>query len=249
MSEPDLLPVRMLSEFAYCPRLFYLMHVDGRWADNEYTIEGQHAHRRVDRFDDLLPDPGANASAEKEAEGGDEPPEINRSVSLASERLGLVAKLDLVSTAGDEAVPVETKRGRVPNNEERSWEPERVQLMAQGMLLREHGYRCDHGVLYFRQSRTRVDIAFTPELEARTLELIEQAVRSTRVRSLPRPLEDSPKWVEQPAPETCERSFPRLGESSLRIRAVSASRAKKPIPIFDSFVVGSDLQLLIHNDF
>jgi len=24
----------MLNEFAYCPRLFHLMHVEGRWADN-----------------------------------------------------------------------------------------------------------------------------------------------------------------------------------------------------------------------
>ena len=77
---------------------------------------------------------------------------------LGSERLGLTAKLDLVSTAADEAVSVDTKRGRVPNNPERSWDPDRVQLMAQGLLLREHGYRCDHGVLYFAGSRTRVDI-------------------------------------------------------------------------------------------
>jgi len=26
----DLLPVRMLNEYAYCPRLFHLMHVEGR---------------------------------------------------------------------------------------------------------------------------------------------------------------------------------------------------------------------------
>ena len=26
------LPVRMLNEFVYCPRLFHLMHVEGRWA-------------------------------------------------------------------------------------------------------------------------------------------------------------------------------------------------------------------------
>jgi len=29
---PDLLPVRMLNEYAYCPRLFHLMHVEGRWS-------------------------------------------------------------------------------------------------------------------------------------------------------------------------------------------------------------------------
>jgi CRISP-associated protein Cas1 len=106
---------------------------------------------------------------------GREPPEISRSVHLTSERLGITGKPDLVSTAGDEAVPVDTKRGRPPNNPERSWEPERVQLMAQGLLLREHGYRTDHGVLYFAGSRTRVDVPFTDELEARTLQLIDEA--------------------------------------------------------------------------
>ena len=47
--ESDLLPVRMLNEYVYCPRLFYLMHVDGRWDDNAHTAEGRHVHRRVDR--------------------------------------------------------------------------------------------------------------------------------------------------------------------------------------------------------
>lgn len=117
-NDPDLLPVRMLNEYAYCPRLFHFMHVDGRWADNVYTVEGRDVHRRVDRLDHVLPDPQRGAADEDEA--GDEPPRIARSVSLGSDRLGLTAKLDLVSTAGDEAVPVDTKRGRVPDNPERS---------------------------------------------------------------------------------------------------------------------------------
>ena len=56
------------------------------------------------------------------------------------------------------------KRGRVPDNAERSWEPERVQLCAQGLILRENGYRCDGGVLYFVESRTRVPVAFDDAL-------------------------------------------------------------------------------------
>src|SRR5690606_20979972 len=193
---PDLLPVRMLNEFVYCPRLFHFMHVEGRWEDNVYTVEGKDAHRRVDRLDHVLPDPEASdgTKARKDDEGeGDERPTISRSVSLGSPRLGITAKLDLVSTAGDEAVPVDTKRGRVPNNPERSWEPERVQLMAQGLLLREHGYRCDHGVLYFECSKTRVDVPFTPELEARTLRYIEEARAAALSSVLPDPLVDSPK--------------------------------------------------------
>jgi CRISPR-associated protein Cas1 len=202
---PDLLPVRMLNEYAYCPRLFHLMHVEGRWADNAYTVEGRNVHRRADRLDHILPDPdngapedqgraeGGNGNRQDAGREGDEPPTIIRSVVLGSVALGLTGKLDLVSTADDVAVPVETKRGRVPNNEERSYEPERVQLMAQGLLLRESGYQCDHGVLYFAASRTRVDVPFTPELQQRTLDLIREAREACSATTSPPPLEDSPK--------------------------------------------------------
>jgi CRISPR-associated protein Cas1 len=197
---PDLLPVRMLNEFAYCPRLFHLMHVEGRWADNVYTVEGRHVHRRVDKLDHVLP--GAPGEEPEQLpldtmEVGDAPPEVARSVPMGSEALGITAKLDLVSVddqaSPPEAVPVETKRGRVPKNEERSWEPERVQLMAQGLLLREQGYHCDHGVLYFAGSRVRVDVPFTDELEALTRAFIAGARAAAQSRVLPPPLEESPK--------------------------------------------------------
>lgn len=51
--EPDndrYLPARMINECAYCPRLFYLMHVEGQFAPNAETVEGDHVHRQVDRF-------------------------------------------------------------------------------------------------------------------------------------------------------------------------------------------------------
>src|SRR5207248_2296553 len=146
----------------YCPRRFHLMYVEGRWDDNAYTVEGRHVHRRVDRLDHLLPNADADGDASGKDAGkaaaGDDPPVVSRSVPLASTSLGLSAKLDLVSSDGAEAVPVETKRGRVPNNAERCHDTHRVQLMAQGLLLREHGYHCDHGVVYFARSRTRVDV-------------------------------------------------------------------------------------------
>ncbi|HSW31654.1 MAG TPA: CRISPR-associated endonuclease Cas1 [Longimicrobiales bacterium] len=196
-TEEGLLPVRMLNEYAYCPRLFHLMLVEGRWADNVYTEEGREAHRRVDRLEHVLPDPEgaplAEAAESAADESGDDRPTVSRSVSLGSDDLGITAKLDLVATAGEDAVPVETKRGRVPRNEERSWEPERVQLMAQGLLLREHGYSCDHGVLYYAGSRTRVDVPFTADLEGRTLRFIAEAKAAALSSEFPPPLDDSPK--------------------------------------------------------
>ncbi|MGH7467579.1 MAG: CRISPR-associated endonuclease Cas4g/Cas1g [Longimicrobiales bacterium] len=210
---PDLLPVRMLNEYTYCPRLFHLMHVEGRWADNVYTEEGHEVHRRVDRLDHVLPDARASSDEEDE-EDGEEPPTVSRSVQLGSETLGIIAKMDLVATAGDEAVPVDTKRGKPPRNPERSWEPERVQLMAQGLLLREHGYRSDHGVLYYAGARTRVQVPFSPELEARTLRLIEEARAAAHRDVLPDPLDDSPKC------NGCSLSGICLPDETLALREV-----------------------------
>jgi hypothetical protein len=45
---PTLLPARMLNEFVYCPRLFYLEWVDDRRAASVDTAQGDRAHRRVD---------------------------------------------------------------------------------------------------------------------------------------------------------------------------------------------------------
>jgi len=199
----DLLPIRMINEYAYCPRLFYLMHVDGRWEDNVYTVEGKNVHKRVDQLDHVLPDLDGSGdeeiddekgkrSREKEPQG-DEPPAVTRSVALSSEALGITGKLDLVATADEEAVPVETKRGKVPNTPERCYEPERVQLMAQGLLLREQGYHCDHGVLYFAGSRMRVDVPFDDVLEQRMMELLGQAQATCSATVAPLPLDDSPK--------------------------------------------------------
>src|SRR5690606_27595476 len=69
----QLIPVRMLNEYAYCPRLFRLMYVDGRWGDNVYTEEGHEVHRRVDRLDHVLPDPGSAARAAAADDDDDAP--------------------------------------------------------------------------------------------------------------------------------------------------------------------------------
>ncbi|MEZ5327533.1 MAG: CRISPR-associated endonuclease Cas1 [Verrucomicrobiales bacterium] len=194
--------VDMVAQFTYCPRRFHLMYVEGRWEDNIHTLEGKDVHRRVDRIDHLLPESKTGADGESGAEpaatppeGDDPPPEIARSVSLGCEKLGLMGKLDLVSAdpEGGEAIPVETKKSRVPATPEKSFPPERAQLMAQALLLRAHGYRSEHGYLYFAGSRVRVWIDFTFELEVETRQTIKaiQAARATTV--MPPPLEDSPK--------------------------------------------------------
>ncbi len=45
---PKVVPARMVNEFEYCPRLFYLEWVQGRFEDNSDTVEGRYVHRKVD---------------------------------------------------------------------------------------------------------------------------------------------------------------------------------------------------------
>ena len=40
--EDRYLPARMINEFVYCPRLFYLMHVEGQFEHNTETTDGGH---------------------------------------------------------------------------------------------------------------------------------------------------------------------------------------------------------------
>jgi CRISPR-associated protein Cas1 len=179
---PDLLPARMLNEFAYCPRLFFLEWVQQQWADSADTAEGSYHHRRVDEESGRAPLP-------------EDEDELVRaqSVSLSSLALGLTAKVDVIEGEGGSVRPVDTKRGRPPDIPEGAFEPERVQLCVQGLLLREAGYRCDEGVLYFAGARRRITIAFDEVLVTRTLELLDEARKAAASDVPPPPLVDSPK--------------------------------------------------------
>ena len=177
---PDLVPARMLNEYAYCPRLFFLEWVDSLWASNADVAEGERRHRRVDAGGGAVPLPDAG------------PVVAARSVELASERLGIVAKLDLLEGVGDGVIPVDTKKGH-PAADGTAWEADAVQVCAQVLLLREHGYTVDRGEIFYAQTRQRVPVEPTPELIARTMEIVTQA-RTAAVRlAPPPPLESSPK--------------------------------------------------------
>jgi len=139
-----LIPVRILNEYVYCPRLAYLMWVQGEFAHNADTVEGRIRHKRVDREKGSLP-AEANETAKTKIHA--------QSVSLSSERLGITAKIDLVEGDAGGVVPVDYKKGKRPHVAAGAYAPERVQVCAQGLLLREHGFSCDSGILYFHGSR------------------------------------------------------------------------------------------------
>ena len=200
---PELIPVRMLNEFTYCPRLGYLEWVDGEWEENFETLNGSFGHRRVDKPatkavakpDAHTTDSAAAAARKLGRDGGEQTQDKlhTRSLLLSAPREKLVAKLDLLEIEGRVATPVDYKRGKAPDVPEGAWEPERVQLCAQGLILRENGFQCDEGVLYFIGSKKRVTIVFDDELVARTRQLVAGFREAAAKSEAPRPLVDSRK--------------------------------------------------------
>jgi len=123
----------MLNEFAYCPRLCYLEWVQGEFADSADTVEGRYQHRRVDKGRQR------QKAGKAEQEEPEEMPKVHeRSVYLTSDRLGMTAKIDLVEGEGTRVTPVDYKRGKRPHTPQGAWEPERVQVCAQGLILRDN---------------------------------------------------------------------------------------------------------------
>lgn len=101
---PELLPARMLNEFVYCPRLFYYEWVEGLFAESADTVEGALRHAKFDKGPTPFPTAEAAAEAGKDKIHG-------RSLTLSSQRHGLIAKIDRVEGEGGVVSPVDYKHG------------------------------------------------------------------------------------------------------------------------------------------
>ncbi|MEI6339510.1 MAG: CRISPR-associated endonuclease Cas1 [Verrucomicrobiota bacterium] len=207
------LPARMLNEFVYCPRLFYYEHVEGVFVESADTIKGAALHARVDKGKGGMRKPeGGDLKPESETDGAgpdtiDNPKskvenhEIHsRSVMLGSERLGVVAKMDLVEATLNDAgtlasvCPVDYKAGSPQEGPAGLglWDTDRMQLGLQCLILRDNGYVCDAGIIYYRGTKQRVRLEITPDLEGWVRRQIA-AARIVAAGPIPPPLVDSPK--------------------------------------------------------
>jgi CRISPR-associated protein Cas1 len=183
-SLPDYLPARMVNEFVYCPRLYFYEWVEGVFHESADTVEGKFQHRRVDQGSGALPDPAAAASDLQ-----------CRSVTLSSDRLRIIAKMDLLEVEAGAVTPVDYKHGAPREGKDglELWPADRMQLAVQGLILRENGYQSEEGIVYYVKTRQRVRVQFDAALLDETETTIQQAWQLARSGTIPPPLEDSPK--------------------------------------------------------
>lgn len=185
--EDDLLPISALQHLIFCQRQCALIHLEGLWAENRLTVEGQQLHRKVHT-------PTKDTRVDVR---------IARGLQLRSLRLGLVGKADVVEfqrTAAGSAegaptpaafqlsgfglcrpVPVEFKRGKPkPDGSDC------VQLCAQALCLEEMlGCPVPAGALFYGKTRRRLEVPFTPELRRQTEQAASQLHELFRSRHTP----------------------------------------------------------------
>jgi CRISPR-associated protein Cas1 len=193
--DESLWPARNVAEYAYCPRLFYLMEVEGIHVPNADTQKGVAVHKRVDQPSNA-PEPPADGTDDSGK------PKAVRSLTLTSKRLGLTATLDLAEIDGMVAVPVEYRKGRPKHNgtpladdpgesdeppaaPAEPWPTDRVQVGLQAILLEEAGYTVQEAVLYYAAERRRLRIPVDAALKAEALATLEAAKQAAQG---PRPL-------------------------------------------------------------
>ena len=93
-----------------------------------------------------------------------------------------------------EVCPVDYKVGAPREGEDANelWDTDRMQLGVQALILRDNGYSCNEGVIYYRETKQRVRLPITPELALWVEERIGTA-RQAAAAAIPPPLVASPK--------------------------------------------------------
>ncbi|MDA8327232.1 MAG: CRISPR-associated endonuclease Cas1 [Nitrospiraceae bacterium] len=185
MTDEYLWPARNVAEYAYCPRLFYLMEVEGVFLPSADTEQGNAVHRRVNK-------PSLHPEKDDDVSDPDQPKTV-RSLTLTNNRLGLTATMDLAEISGNTAVPVEYRKGKPkhktmapppedpedadnpPLTNAEPWPIDKVQIGLQALLLKEAGYEVPKVVLYYAAEKRRLEIPFDSAFEADALASLEAA--------------------------------------------------------------------------
>lgn len=221
MTELPLVPARIVNEHVYCPRLAWLEWEARAFTDNADTAEGTDAHRRVDAE-------RGNIDADGTA----------TSLTLSSERLGVIAKLDRVERRDGVSVPVETKHGKPARGSSPLWPPELAQVTVQALLLREHGHEVPHAEAFFVASNARRRVEIPPDGEEWVQRLVAEIRANAAQPVAPPPLVDSPKCPRCSLVGVClpdETNMLKARSTTAPRRLVAADDPREPL-----YVMGPD---------
>ncbi len=168
----DPIAISALQHWSYCPRQAALIHLDGVWSDNPFTMRGHTMHERADQ-------PGSDLRGDIRVE---------RALPLFCRRLNLSGRADAVEFhPGGRLVPVEYKSGR-----RKARAADDLQLCAQALCLEEmFGLPVPEGAIFHAPDRRRRPVAFTDTLRATVERTVAEIASMLASRTLPPPVHDA----------------------------------------------------------
>lgn len=188
----EIVLISTLNQFAFCPRRFALMQIEGIWEDNEHTVKGELIHETAD-----LPGYEVNKGIK-----------VIRSLPIYSNKYGLSGKADIVEYNKGLYTPVEYKKGR-----KRQFDNDDVQLCAQALCLEEMFFtKIPYGFIYHAESKKRRQVFFDSTLREKTVEVI-RSVRELMQSGLTPPAQLKPRCNGCSLRELC---LPELSDPAQR---------------------------------
>lgn len=200
------IPLRAINEYAYCPRLFHFMYVEGIFVSNADVDEGSEAHERAAVRSDRIRRKSKEEIVPHQSTGDDTEsiwPVVPKNLKFGNGK-NLVGVLDAIEIAQGKLIPVEAKKSASPESGPIFWQQyelpaiawynDQLQILAQIKLLRENGYVCDEGIIYYRENHRRVHVPFDERGE-KALEAIIAAIIAHDTQKRPMPLLHSRKCI------------------------------------------------------
>ena len=188
------LPVRSLSNYAYCPRLFYYQHVENIFVENPDTAEGSFVHRNVDKPTHWKEDMALSSHSKI------------RSLFLESERLKLRGTADLIENTKSGIELTDYKKGSPRRDKSGSPVPKEadaVQIAAYVLLLKENNIQVKKASVYYAAEKKRVAVPLKPALFDKCLKYLDQCRQTARSNICPKPLIDDPRCLHCSAYPVC----------------------------------------------
>ena len=170
-AELELLPLSALNHLVYCERRCALIHIEGVFEENAFTLGGSVLHETTDT-------PGYETRSGVR---------MIRALPLYSRRLGLSGKADIVEFSpgprGRELpFPIDYNRGP-----RRRWDNDDVQLCAQALCLEEMlSVEVPGGAIFHAASKRRREVEFTRHLRDATLQAARRLHELVREACIPR---------------------------------------------------------------
>lgn len=188
------IPVRALSNYVYCPRLFYYQYVENIFVENQDTAEGSFVHRNVDKPTHWKEDMELSQHSKI------------RSMSLESEKLGLRGVVDLIENKESGFELVDYKKGssrKDKNGFSIPKEMDAMQCAAYVLLLKEQKILVKQASVYYVADRKKVPITLDEKLFKNCLQYLDKCKKTAKSGICPKPLVDDPRCLHCSAYPVC----------------------------------------------